>query len=49
MTTIYVVILADDALGPYKDTPVSGSVCREFKAIYWSLAVLREIGFAELP
>lgn len=39
------VLLAGDALGAYKDTPVSGGVCRELKAIYCSLTVF----IAELP
>lgn len=43
------LLFAGDALGAYEDTPVSGSVCRELKAIYCSLTVLGEIGFADLP
>lgn len=43
------LLLAGDALRAYKDAPVSGSVCRELKAIYCSLTVLDEIGFADLP
>ena len=43
------VLLAGDTLGAHKDTPVSGSVCRELRAIYCSLTVLGEIRFAGLP
>lgn len=43
------VLLAGDAVGAYKDAPVSGSVCRELGVIYCSLTALGEIGFADLP
>jgi len=43
------LLLAGGALGAYKDTPVSGGVCRELKAIYCGLTVLGEMGFADLP
>lgn len=33
------VLLAGDALGAYKDTPISGSVCRELKAVYCRLTL----------
>lgn len=28
------LLLSDDALGASKDTPVSGSICRELKAVF---------------
>lgn len=43
------LLLAGDALGAYKDSPVSGSGCRDLRAIYCTLTVSGEIRFAELP
>lgn len=34
------LLLSDDALGAYKDTPVSGSICRELKAGFCSITVI---------
>lgn len=44
------LLLSYDALGASKDTPVSGSICRELKAGFFAVLLLLDaIGFADLP
>lgn len=44
------LLLSYDALGASKDTPVSGSICRELKAVFFAVLLLLDaIGFADLP